>query len=102
VLSDSSLIQDLAKKLTTVSDIYVLGRGINYYMASEASLKLKELSYIHAESLPSGELKHGPLALLDSNSYVIAMNPRDSTYTNTLASVHEVKTRGATVIGISD
>jgi glucosamine--fructose-6-phosphate aminotransferase (isomerizing) len=102
ILSDTTAIQELAKRLTTVSDIYVLGRGINYYIASEASLKLKELSYIHAEALPSGELKHGPLALLDSSSYVIAMNPRDSTYTNTLASVHEVKTRGATVIGISD
>ena len=71
ILSDHSKVKEIAKKLKDVSDIYVLGRGIHYPIASEASLKLKELTYIHAEGLPGGELKHGPLALMDSNVYVI-------------------------------
>ena len=102
ILSDHSTIQEIARKLKDVSDIYVLGRGIHYPIASEAALKLKELTYVHAEGLPGGELKHGPLALMDSNVYVIIINPNDSTYTDTLASVHEIKARGAKIIGISD
>ncbi len=101
-LSDDSKIQEVAKKLKDVSDIYVLGRGIHYPIASESSLKLKELTYIHAEGLPGGELKHGPLALMDSNTYVIMLNPNDSTYSDTLTSAREIKARGAKVIGISD
>lgn len=102
ILSDDSKIQEIARKFKDVSDIYVLGRGIHYPIASEASLKLKELTYIHAEGLPGGELKHGPLALMDSNSYVIIINPNDSTYNDTLTSAREIKARGARVIGISD
>lgn len=102
ILSDHSKIQEIARKLKDVSDIYVLGRGIHYPIASEASLKLKELTYIHAEGLPGGEIKHGPLALIDSSSYVVIINPNDSTYDNTLTSAREIKARGAKVIGISD
>ena len=102
ILSDHSKVKEIAKKLKDVSDIYVLGRGIHYPIASEASLKLKELTYVHAEGLPGGELKHGPLALMDSNVYVIIINPNDSTYTDTLSSAHEIKARGAKIIGISD
>jgi glucosamine--fructose-6-phosphate aminotransferase (isomerizing) len=102
ILSDDSKIQEIAKKFKDVTDIYVLGRGIHYPIASEASLKLKELTYIHAEGLPGGELKHGPLALMDSNAYVVIINPNDSTYNDTLTSAREIKARGAKVIGISD
>lgn len=102
ILSDHSKIQNVAKKLKDVSDIYVLGRGVHYPIASEAALKLKELTYVHAEGIPGGELKHGPLALMDSNVYVIIINPNDSTYADTLASAHEIKARGAKIIGISD
>ncbi len=101
-LLDHSKIIDIAKQLKNVSDIYILGRGIHYPIACEASLKIKELTYIHAEGLPGGELKHGPLALMDSNVYVIIINPYDSTYANTLTSAHEIKARGAKIIGISD
>ena len=101
-LLDHSKIIDIAKQLKNVSDIYVLGRGIHYPIACEASLKIKELTYIHAEGLPGGELKHGPLALMDSNVYVIIINPNDSTHVNTLTSAHEIKARGAKIIGISD
>ncbi len=102
ILSDHSKTKEIAKALENISDIYVLGRGIHYPIASEASLKLKELTYIHAEGLPGGELKHGPLALMDSNVYVIIINPNDSTYLDTIASAHEIKARGAKIIGISD
>jgi glucosamine--fructose-6-phosphate aminotransferase (isomerizing) len=102
ILSNDSKIRDVARMLKDVSDIYVLGRGIHYPIASEGSLKLKELTYIHAEGLPGGELKHGPLALMDSNSFVLIINPNDSTYNDTLMSAKQIKARGARVIGISD
>jgi len=102
ILSNHSKIQALAKELKEVSDIYILGRGIHYPIAAEAALKLKELTYIHAEGIPAGELKHGPLALMDSNVFVIIINPSDATYTDTLNSANEIKARGAKIIGISD
>ena len=102
ILSDNSEIRKLAKELKDISDIYVLGRGIHFPIAKEAALKLKELTYIHAEGIPGGELKHGPLALMDSNVYVLIINPNDSTYNDTLNSANEIKARGAKIIGISD
>ncbi len=102
ILENPTKIQKIAKEMKDVSDIYVLGRGINYPIALEASLKLKELAYIHAEGIPGGELKHGPLALMDSNVFVIIINPNDSTYADTLTSAREIKARGAKIIGVSD
>ena len=95
-------IQIVAQKLKNISDIYVLGRGIHYPIAKEAALKLKELTYIHAEGIPGGELKHGPLALMDESVFVLIINPGDSTYEDTLTSAREIKARGAKIIGISD
>ena len=102
ILSSHSKIKEIAKNLKEISDIYVLGRGIHLSIAREAALKLKELSYIHAEGIAGGELKHGPLALMDSNVYVIIINPNDSTYNDTMNSANEIKARGAKIIGISD
>jgi glucosamine--fructose-6-phosphate aminotransferase (isomerizing) len=102
VLESSSKIQRISRVLRHASDIYIIGRGIHYPIALEAALKLKELTYIHAEGLPGGELKHGPLALMDSNSFVVVINPNDSTYSDTLTSAREIKARGAKIIGISD
>ena len=102
ILENTKQIQKIASELKDISDIYVLGRGLNFPIASEAALKLKELTYIHAEGIPGGELKHGPLALMDSNVFVIIINPSDSTYTDTLTSAREIKARGAKIIGISD
>ncbi len=102
VLKDTSMIQQIAKKLRDTSDIYVLGRGVHYPIAIESALKLKELTYIHAEGIPGGELKHGPLALMDSNVFVVIINPNDSTYPDTLTSAREIKARGAKIIGVSD
>ena len=102
ILSNHSRIKEIAKNLKEISDIYILGRGIHLSIAREAALKLKELSYIHAEAIAGGELKHGPLALMDSNVYVIIINPNDSTYNDTMNSVNEIKARGAKIIGISN
>ncbi len=102
ILENHANIQKIAKVLKDISDIYVLGRGIHYPIATEAALKLKELTYIHAEGIPGGELKHGPLALMDSNVFVVIINPDDSTYDDTITSAREIKARGAKIIGISD
>jgi len=102
ILENPIKIQEIAKKLRDVSDIYILGRGINFPIAIESALKLKELTYIHAEGIAGGELKHGPLALMDSDVYVIIINPNDSTYSDTLTSAREIKARGAKIIGVSD
>jgi glucosamine--fructose-6-phosphate aminotransferase (isomerizing) len=102
ILANDEPIRRLAADLKDVQDIYVLGDGVHFFIACEASLKLKELAYIHAEAMPSGELKHGPLALLDSSSYVLVFNPSDATHPNVLAGAHEVKARGAKIIGVSD
>ena len=102
ILKDHSVIKKVASDIKEISDIYVLGRGIHYPIAIESALKLKELAYIHAEGIAGGELKHGPLALIDSNVFVIIINPNDSTYTDTITSTREIKARGAKIIGISD
>ncbi|QLH08381.1 glutamine--fructose-6-phosphate transaminase (isomerizing) [Candidatus Nitrosotenuis sp. DW1] len=102
ILEDHSKIKEIAKELREISDIYILGRGVHYPIAAESALKLKELTYIHAEGIPGGELKHGPLALMDSSVYVIIINPNDFTYNDTLTSAREIKARGAKIIGISD
>ncbi len=95
-------VRDLAEEIRGVQDIYILGMGVHYPIAAEAALKVKELAYVHGEALPGGELKHGPLALLDDKTHVVFLNPSDSTHASLLASAHEVKARGAKVIGISD
>ena len=102
MIENPNKIQKIAKELKNVSDIYILGRGINYPIAIESALKLKELTYIHAEGIAGGELKHGPLALMDTDVFVIIINPNDSTYTDTLTSAREIKARGAKIIGVSD
>lgn len=95
-------ISKIANKLRDVNDIIIIGKGINHIIALEGALKLKELAYIHAEAISAGELKHGPLALIDKSSIVIALNPKDYTYKDVINSIKEVKARGAYVIGVSD
>lgn len=102
ILDSHSEIKQVAKEIKEISDIYVLGRGIHFPIAIEAALKIKELTYIHAEGIPGGELKHGPLALMDANVFVIIINPKDNTYSDTITSAREIKARGAKIIGISD
>jgi len=102
ILSDTSKIKELAKSLKNIENIFVIGRGVHYPIAKECALKLKELTYIHAEGIAAGELKHGPLALMDSSTYVIVINPDDDSYIDNISSVSEIKSRDAKVIGISN
>ncbi len=103
MLSGASSIERLVNTtMPRVNDIYLLGRSIHFPIALEGALKMKELAYVHAEGIAAGELKHGPLALMDKNAYVLVLNPDDVTYSDTLSSAHEVKARGAKIIGISN
>ncbi len=92
----------MAKLDNEIKHIYILGRSIHYPIALEGSLKIKELAYIHAEGIAAGELKHGPLALIDNKSVVIVLNPVDETYQDVISSSNEIKSRGAVIIGISN
>src|SRR5919109_1059611 len=102
VLNHEMKIEKIADTMAEVKDIYILGRSLHYPIALEGALKIKELAYVHAEGIAAGELKHGPLALMDKNSIVVVINPPDATFNDTLSSAQEIKARGATVIGISD
>ncbi len=95
-------LEELADRLKDSHDFYYIARGINFPIASEAALKLKEISYIHAEGLPAGELKHGTLALIEPMTPVVAICPRDGTFFETIGNGIEAKSRGAYVIGVSD
>lgn len=101
ILKKENDFRILAEKLKNANNMFVIGRGVSYAAALEASLKIKEVSYIHAEGLAGGELKHGPIALIEKGTPVIIFNPADETYEDSLSSAHEVKARGAYVIGIS-
>jgi len=96
------VIEEIATHVKDARDIYILGRSINFPVCLEGALKIKELAYIHAEGIAAGELKHGPLALIDKKSVVIILNPTDSTYTDTVSNAHVIKSRGAVLIGIGD
>jgi len=101
ILKRKQEMRALAQSISTASHIFVLGRGVSYATALEAALKIKEVSYIHAEGFAAGELKHGVIALIEKRTPVIIFNPEDETYEDTLSAAHEVKARGAYVIGIS-
>jgi glucosamine--fructose-6-phosphate aminotransferase (isomerizing) len=102
LIKSQSMIERITDEIKDVRDIYVLGRSIHYPIALEGALKIKELSYVHAEGIPAGELKHGPLALIDRNSCILVLNPNDSTFDDVKANAHEIKARGATLIGVGN
>ncbi|NOJ27063.1 MAG: glutamine--fructose-6-phosphate transaminase (isomerizing) [Nitrososphaera sp.] len=102
VLSNKSTIEKLAQELKNNKDLYLLGRSLHYPIALEGALKVKELAYVHAEGIAAGELKHGPLALMEKNTIVMILNPHDTTFNDTISNAHEIKARGATVVGLSD
>ncbi len=93
-------IQALTRELSHYQNFLYLGRGLHYPIALEGALKLKELSYIHAEGYPAGEMKHGPIALIDERMPVVALAPRDGSYDRMIANVEEVKARDGTIIAI--
>jgi glucosamine--fructose-6-phosphate aminotransferase (isomerizing) len=102
ILKDDSYLEKIAEDIKSVQDIYILGTSFHYPIALEGALKIKELAYIHAEGIAAGEIKHGPLALIEPSTIVIVLNPEDETYHNILNSINEMKSRGAKIIGISN
>jgi len=93
-------VSELARDLARYKNFLFLGRGIHYPIALEGALKLKELSYIHAEGYPAGEMKHGPIALIDETMPVVAIAPRDGSYDRIMSNVEEVRARDGRVIAI--
>jgi glucosamine--fructose-6-phosphate aminotransferase (isomerizing) len=101
VLGDADYMHVIAKKLTHAKDVLFLGRGLGFPIALEGALKLKEISYAHAEGYAAGEMKHGPIALIDENLPVFVICPRDSHYDKTLSNMQEVRAREGQVIAIA-
>lgn len=102
ILDNKEDIEDVAEILSKYRNLMYVGRGIAYPTAMEGALKMKEISYIHAEAYPAGELKHGPFALLGKDMPVIACVVRDETYEIMLNNIKEIKARGSFVLAISD
>lgn len=102
VLCDERPYETLAHNLSKARDVLYLGRGLSYPIALEGALKLKEISYIHAEGYAAGELKHGPIALIDENMPVIVIAPRDDLFDKTVSNMQEVAARGGKIILVSD
>jgi glucosamine--fructose-6-phosphate aminotransferase (isomerizing) len=94
-------LEEIAARYHTRTDFLYLGRGINYPIALEGALKLKEISYIHAEGYPAGEMKHGPIALIDERMPVVAIAPRDDVFEKMIGNMQEVKARGGSVIALT-
>jgi glucosamine--fructose-6-phosphate aminotransferase (isomerizing) len=102
VLELNEPIADLSKKYMNARDFLYLGRGVNYPIALEGALKLKEISYIHAEGYPAGEMKHGPIALIDEEVPVVVLAPKGKTYEKILSNIEEVRARGGKVIALAN
>jgi glutamine---fructose-6-phosphate transaminase (isomerizing) len=102
MLNAEQQYEDLAHHLSKARDVLYLGRGLSYPLAMEGALKLKEISYIHAEGYAAGELKHGPIALIDENVPVIVVAPEDALFEKTVSNVQEVAARGGKIVMISD
>ena len=101
VLELNDYIKELAGKYNNMNNFLYLGRGINFPIALEGALKLKEISYIHAEGYPAAEMKHGPIALIDDNMPVVVMAPQDSVYSKILSNMEEIKARRGRIIAVA-
>jgi glucosamine--fructose-6-phosphate aminotransferase (isomerizing) len=95
-------IDDVVHELGEARDFLYLGRGINYPIALEGALKLKEISYIHAEGYPAGEMKHGPIALIDEKMPVVILIPKDRHFQKTVGNLKEARSRGAKIVALTD
>ncbi len=102
VLNHDEAIQKLAADIMDARDVLYLGRGTSYPIALEGALKLKEISYIHAEGYAAGEMKHGPIALIDENVPIIVVAPSDSVFDKTLSNIQEAAARGGKIVLFSD
>jgi len=102
ILKDKEKIKQIAKKLKNSKGFLYLGRGVNFPVALEGALKLKEISYIHAEGYPSGEMKHGPIALIDKDMPVVFLATKSSTYEKIMSNIQEIKARKGKVIVLAN
>ena len=102
VLNHDERLREVAAEIAEARDVLYLGRGSAFPLALEGALKLKEISYIHAEGYAAGEMKHGPIALIDEAVPVIVLAPNDELFEKTLGNVEEVMARGGRVVMISD
>ena len=102
LLKDEAIYERLAHEISKARDVLYLGRGTSYPIAMEGALKLKEISYIHAEGYAAGELKHGPIALIDENVPVVVVAPEDELFDKTMSNMQEVAARGGQIVLISD
>ncbi|TCN64567.1 glutamine--fructose-6-phosphate transaminase (isomerizing) [Acetobacteroides hydrogenigenes] len=93
-------VEQISAACRTASSMIYLGRGLNYPIALEGALKLKEITYIHAEGYPAAEMKHGPIALIDENMFVVFIAPKDKTYEKIVSNIQEVKSRGGKVVAL--
>jgi len=100
VLAKRHVIEELAERYTRASNVLYLGRGYNFPVALEGALKLKEISYIHAEGYPAAEMKHGPIALIDELMPVVFVAPRDAVHAKIVSNIEEVRARGGRVIAV--
>ena len=101
VIAQERQIEKIARKYGKARDFLYLGRGINYPIALEGALKLKEISYIHAEGYPAGEMKHGPIALIDEDMPVVTIAPHDHVFEKMIGNVQEAKARGGSVVALT-
>src|SRR5437879_9851017 len=101
VLDQSDAIRQAATRFAASPGFLYLGRGINYPLALEGALKLKEISYIHAEGYAAGEMKHGPIALVDHQMPVVCVVPKGAHYEKTMSNIEEVKARGGVVVAVA-
>jgi glucosamine--fructose-6-phosphate aminotransferase (isomerizing) len=102
ILSQERAIEKIARKYGKSRDFLYLGRGINYPVALEGALKLKEISYIHAEGYSAGEMKHGPIALIDEEMPVVVIIPNDNVFDKTMSNLKEVESRNGRIIAVTD
>jgi len=102
VFRQEKLIEKIAKKYKKATDFLYLGRGMNFPVALEGALKLKEISYIHAEGYPAAEMKHGPIALVDKNMPSVFIVPKDKTYEKIISNIQEIKSRKGKIIIVTD
>jgi glucosamine--fructose-6-phosphate aminotransferase (isomerizing) len=101
ILAQNDAIREIARSIAQSANALYLGRGLNFPVALEGALKLKEISYIHAEGYPAAEMKHGPIALIDENMPVIVVAPKDPLYDKVYSNLMEVKARKARLITIA-
>jgi glucosamine--fructose-6-phosphate aminotransferase (isomerizing) len=100
ILSQAETVKDIADSIAHHRSLFFIGRGVDYAVALEGSLKLKEISYIHSEAYAAGELKHGTLALIEEGVPVIALLTQEDLFEKTISNIKETKARGANVLGI--